>query len=430
MMYNNYASNNFPSPYMMQQPAYAPRRQEQPIGQGFGFGANNFFGAGSSFLGNQFGTGSGFTNPSSFFNSTQNASQSANIFGNTMNVSFGATGSNNSYGVPSQSGYQGNSGYIDWSRPRPTGLTPYPPGYGGSGKPPMPYGNDALIPSYGGNYCNPYIPAQPMPQPPVVPQGNYCPPSPPPPYCPPPQPPVYADSKLSYGIVAGDPVTKILDPATGKEISGTVNQAGGYHNYVRETGDNRDGKVANVAGGSFAPFLNGQADPNGFAAAQQAANASGFTTAGLAPRGLNITSLVGAINPAGNVANQQYNLQFGNGQNVLIAGGTQVVTDASGKQFRLVAGGDPADDVYNSPDGLFKVETGRRLPGVDEARTVVTYNEAPGVQNVFHAGFRLVNDGNLATNRASAGTADGSYIPNFSYYDAQYTKAAGKVLAG
>jgi hypothetical protein len=128
--------------------------------------------------------------------------------------------------------------------------------------------------------------------------------------------------------------------------------------------------------------------------------------------------------------NKQYNLQFGNGANVRIDGGTQVVTDASGKQFRLVAGGDPADDVYNSPDGLFKVETGRRLPGVDEARTVVTYNEAPGVQNVFHAGFRLVNDGNLATNRASAGTADGSYIPNFSYYDAQYTKAAGKVLAG
>ncbi|MCS6266084.1 MAG: hypothetical protein H2174_00800 [Vampirovibrio sp.] len=402
--FNNYASNNFSSPYMMQQPA-APRRQEQPIGQGFGFGANNFFGAGSSFLGNQFGqtsgsgynqygSGSNFTSPTSFFGGGQYGSQTGGIYngGNTMNV----------YNTPA---------------PRYEAPRYEMPKY----SPPT-------------QYHTPYVPAQPMPKPPVVPQKQYYPPTytppvyppvhPPvyPPVYPPVHPPVYTDSKLSYGIVAGDPVTKILDPKTGKEISGVVDQAGGYHNYVIE-----DGKNANIAGGSFAPFLNGQADPNGFAAAQQATNANGFTVAGLAPRGLNITSLVGAINPAGNVANKQYNLQFGNGANVRIDGGTQVVTDASGKQFRLVAGGDPADDVYNSPDGLFKVATGVTLPGVNEARTVVTYNETPNVQNVFHAGFRLVNDGNLPTNRASAGTADGSYIPNFSYYDAQYTKAPGQV---
>jgi hypothetical protein len=133
------------------------------------------------------------------------------------------------------------------------------------------------------------------------------------------------------------------------------------------------------------------------------------------------------------VANTQYNLQFGNGANVRLAGGTTVVKDASGKEYRLIAGGDPADDMYNSPDGLFKVVTGANLPGVGEGRTVVYHNEANGVQNVFHAGFRLP-DGLGDTTRASAGTGDGKYIPisngNKTYYDAQYIKPAGQVLVG
>jgi hypothetical protein len=275
-------------------------------------------------------------------------------------------------------------------------------------------------------FCPP-VPPQPVPQPPVVPQPTICPPPPPAP--PTPQPPVYTNSNLSYGIVAGDPVTKILDPKTGKEISGVAQQQTGFHNYVLE-----DGKDANIAGGSFAQYLNGQADANAFANGQINSNAQGFNVSGLAPRGLAVTSLVEQLNAnePNKVANTQYNLAFGNGANVRLAGGTTVVKDATGKEYRLIAGGDPSDDMYNSPDGLFKVVTGANLPGVGEGRTAVYYNEANGVQNVFHAGFRMP-DGLGATERASAGTGDGSYIPtsngNKTYYDVQYTKAAGQILA-
>lgn len=335
--------------------------------------AANFFNGGGNAFSNGF-----FQSPASFFGQglSQFGSQTAGIYngGPTMNINFG---SGNGYSVPTP--------------PAPT-------------------------------YAMPHFPA------PRYEMPKHCPPQHP--SCPPPpQPPVYTNSNLSYGIVAGDPVTKILDPKTGKEISGVAQQQTGYHNYVLE-----DGKDANIAGGSFAPYLNGRADANAFASGQVNANAQGFNVSGLAPRGLAVTSLVEQLNAnePNKVANTQYNLAFGNGANVRLAGGTTVVKDATGKEYRLIAGGDPSDDVYNSPDGLFKVVTGANLPGVGEGRTAIYYNEANGVQNVFSAGFRMP-DGLGATERASAGTGDGSYIPtsngNKTYYDVQYTKAAGQVLA-
>jgi hypothetical protein len=359
--------------------------------------ASNFFNGGGNAFSNGF-----FQSPASFFGQgvSQFGSQTAGIYNNShpvMNINFG---SGNGYSVPTP--------------PAPTYAMPHFP----APRYEMPKNCPPQHPS-----CPP-VPPQPVPQPPVVPQPvcDY-------PPVPTPQPPVYTNSNLSYGIVAGDPVTKILDPKTGKEISGVAQQQTGFHNYVLE-----DGKDANIAGGSFAPYLNGRADANTFASGQVNANAQGFNVSGLAPRGLSVTSLVEQLNgnEPNKVANTQYNLAFGNGANVRLAGGTTVVKDATGKEYRLIAGGDPSDDMYNSPDGLFKVVTGANLPGVGEGRTAVYYNEANGVQNVFHAGFRMP-DGLGATERASAGTGDGSYIPasngNKTYYDVQYTKAAGQVFA-
>jgi hypothetical protein len=423
-MYNNYASN----PYMMQQPAYAPRRQEQPIGQGFGFGANNFFGAGSSFLGNQFGqtsgagygqfgAGSSFTNPSSFFNSTQNASQSASIDNrNTMNVNFGSGASQ----FASQWDLN-DSGYIDWSRPRPTGLTPYPPGYGGSGKPPMPYGNDALIPSYGGNYCNPYIPAQPMPQPPVVPYAPYCPPTytpPKPPVYPPPVHPPAPPVQTNFVGLAGDP--EIYD-ATGKKV--TVQQNTGFRNLYA----NGEGFAGNAAGGQLAGILNRQVALGDAQAAVKEANASGLFQGGVPAGGIAVNSLVEQLNAKepNKVANTQYGVTVGD-YKVQLAGGLTQVIKPDGTTVTLKPDGTPFQ-----LGNLATLRAGVTLPGAGEARTVLAYNEAlrqGGTStDLLTWGFRMP-DGLGATERASAGFADGvqrlDSNGNRTYYDFQVIQNA------
>ena len=440
MMYNNY-SNRYTTT------AYAPRQQQQQsMGQGFAFGANNFFG-------NQAGANNFFTSPSGFFGNganqfasqSQSAAQSAGIFNMpTMNVNFGSTGSDNSYGIPGQPGYQGNSGYIDWSRPRPTGftpypprptgLTPYPPGYDGSGKPPMPYGNDALMPPYGGNYDKPhkpYFPSQPMPQPPVVPQGNYCPPTykpPVPPYCPPPvKPPVYPPPvhppappvQTNYVGLAGDPIGYGQD-LPGQTIGAPQNT--GYHNLYA----NGEGFAGYAAGGQLAGILNRQQPLTAFGTAVQTANAQGLYQA-VPNGGIAVNSLVEQLNAKepNKVANTQYGVTVGD-YRVQLAGGLTQVIKPDGSTVTLKPDGTPFQ-----LGNLATLRAGVTLPGAGEARTVLAYNEAlkqGGTStDLLTWGFRTP-DGLGATERASAGYADGvqrlASNGNLNYYDFQVIQNA------
>jgi hypothetical protein len=397
MTYTNYTPNTFTNSYTTPTYSNAP---QQSMGQGFALGANNFFGAGSSFLGNQFqqaggagvnqfGAGSNFfTSPSSFFGGGQNAFQQAGIYngGPTMNVNFGP------FNNPSSPRY---------------GLPQYCP--------PQP--------------CPPtYVPPQPMPKPPFVPQG-YCPPSSPPycpptlpPYCPPIQPPCPPSPAVqtNYVGLAGDP------KGYGQDLPGqTINapQNVGFHNlYV-----NGEGFAGNAAGGQLAGILNRQQPLTAFGTAVQNANAQYLFPTVTVPSGIAVNSLVQNLNPyePNKVANTQYGVTVGD-YKVQLAGGLTQVIKPDGTTLTLKPDGTP----FQIGD-LATVRAGVTLPGAGEARTVLQYNEAlrkGGTStDLLTWGFRMP-DGLGATERNSAGFADGvqrlSSNGNKTYYDFQVIQNA------
>jgi hypothetical protein len=425
--YNNYAPNNFANRYALQQPAYgrearreqyeqyAPQRQEQPIGQGFAFGANNFFGAGSSFLGNQFGQqaggagynqfggGSNFTSPSSFFGGGQNASQQAGIYngGNTMNVNFG------SQTVAAAPRYE----MPRYEAPR------------------------YEMPRRREEYCaprqqhTPYIPAQPMPQPPVVP-APYCPPPAPPvvvpqkpdcdypPIKPPVQPPAPPVQSNFVGL-AGDPVGYGQDLA-GKTVDAPQNT--GYHNLYA----NGEGFAGNAAGGQLAGILNRQQPLTAFGTAVQDANAQGLYQGGVPAGGIAVNSLTEKLNAKdASVANTQYGVSVGD-YKVQLAGGLTQVIKPDGSTVTLK----PDGSEFKIGD-LATLRAGVTLPGSGEARTVLAYNEklkdGGTSKDLLTWGFRMP-DGLGATERASAGFSDGvqrlDSNGNKNYYDFQVIQNA------
>lgn len=406
MMYNNY-SNRYTTT------AYAPRQQQQQqsMGQGFAFGANNFFG-------NQAGANNFFTSPSGFFGNganqsasqSQSAAQSAGIFNMpTMNVNFGSTNNaiataygTSQYQAPQYQAPQSNYGGQGYYKPRPQ-------------KP----------------QCNPYIPAQPMPQPPVVPQGNYCPPTykpPVPPYCPPPvkppvcPPPVHPPAppvQTNYVGLAGDPIGYGQD-LPGQTIGAPQNT--GYHNLYA----NGEGFAGYAAGGQLAGILNRQQPLTAFGTAVQTANAQGLYQA-VPNGGIAVNSLVEQLNAKepNKVANTQYGVTVGD-YRVQLAGGLTQVIKPDGSIVTLKPDGTPFQ-----LGNLATLRAGVTLPGAGEARTVLAYNEAlkqGGTStDLLTWGFRTP-DGLGATERASAGYADGvqrlASNGNLNYYDFQVIQNA------
>ena len=364
---------NYSNPYMMQPPAYAPRRQD--IGQGYDpFGAN-------SFLGNPFG----FTNPASFFGGGQNAFQQAGIYngGNTMNVNFPPA---------PRPGYEMNR----YEAPRYE----------------MPH--------------LPVVPEQPMPQPPVVPHLPvvlpYC---PPPVY--PPAPPLYQPVhppaphvQTNYVGLAGDPV------GYGQDLPRqTVDapQNTGFHALYA----NGEGFAGNAAGGQLAGILNRQQPLTAFNTAVKEANASGLFQGGVPAGGIAVNSLVEQLNAKepNKVANTQYGVTVGD-YRVQLAGGLTQVIKPDGTTVTLKPDGTPFQ-----LGNLATLRAGVTLPGAGEARTVLAYNEAlrqGGTStDLLTWGFRMP-DGLGATERASAGFVDGvqrlDSNGNKTYYDFQVIQNA------
>ena len=429
---------NYSNPYMMQPPAYAPRRQD--IGQGYDpFGAN-------SFLGNPFG----FTNPASFFGGGQNAFQQAGIYngGNTMNVDFGSNNSGSSF---LSNPFQQTAGYDPFGANsflgNPFGFT-NPASFFGGGQnafqqagiynggntmnvnfPPAPRPgyemNRYEAPRYEMPHL-PVVPEQPMPQPPVVPHLPvvlpYC---PPPVY--PPAPPLYQPVhppaphvQTNYVGLAGDPV------GYGQDLPRqTVDapQNTGFHALYA----NGEGFAGNAAGGQLAGILNRQQPLTAFNTAVKEANASGLFQGGVPAGGIAVNSLVEQLNAKepNKVANTQYGVTVGD-YRVQLAGGLTQVIKPDGTTVTLKPDGTPFQ-----LGNLATLRAGVTLPGAGEARTVLAYNEAlrqGGTStDLLTWGFRMP-DGLGATERASAGFVDGvqrlDSNGNKTYYDFQVIQNA------